>query len=211
MRKIYFVITSIVTLIMGTAIIIQSCSIGRQANSIDKQTGILGKQADSLDAQTKILNRQFELEYIPLVKIGPISINAVPYTPQTGPKSIAVYFSIPIENRQGSAYDIRILDKTIGPVRGNIYGKEIPSLQSALTASAFDLSDGQIRYDKIGIDIPDFEKYLKGEKSFTLKYQIEYNALPEATKDLFVYNYEAMFTNGRFEIVEDKTTRKKGN
>lgn len=168
----------------------------------------VGWQSYNLNRQTNILKQQFELEYIPVVRIGAISFNAVPYTETTSTPSIAVYFSIPIENRHGFAYKVKIVEKTLDlrPTRDK-YGLETPSLQSSLTNSTFDLSNGQIRYDKIGIDIPQLEKYLKGEESFTLQYRIEYKGMPEATKDIFIYDYQVAFTKGQFEVVKDETRR----
>lgn len=169
----------------------------------------VGWQSYNLNQQTNIIKKQFELEYVPVIKISAISLNAVPYTETTGNQSIAVYFSIPIENKHGFAYDVKIVEKTLDlrPYRDK-YGLETPSLQSPLTSGTFDLSNGQIRYDRIGIDIPNLEKYLKGEASFILKYRIEYRAMPEVTKDVFIYNYDVAFTNGRFEIIKEKIERK---
>ena len=122
MKKIVFctnittVCASIATVVMAGALVYQSVILGRQSEALSRQT-------EALEDQAKITKKQFELEYIPLVRIGAVSVNGVPYTETSGSQSLVLYFSIPIENRHGIAYDVTIVKKELVLLRGT-YGLE---------------------------------------------------------------------------------------
>lgn len=198
---------SIATCVMAGVMFYQTKSMEKQSISLEEQTRALKKQASSIEAQTQILQKNFELEYIPVVKIGAIAFNFVEYTEQTGSsKSVAMYFTIPIENKHGYAYNVKIIKKDIALPRGK-YGLETPCIQGALTKRPFELSPGQIKYDQIGIDDTpaNFKKIMDGEDNATLEYRIEYEALPEVRKGIYIYNYVIRFSGGRQEVTIEET------
>ena len=170
--------------------------------------GFIGWQSFSLNRQTNIIKKNFELEYIPVVKIGAVAFNFVEYPTQSG-SGLAMYFTIPIENKHGYAYRVKILKKDITLLRGK-FGLETPCIQSPLTKRSFELSPGQIKYDQIGIDEEpvNFEKFRKGGAVFTIEYKIQYEAMPEARRDIYTYNYIIEFRGVEQRVVVEETTRK---
>lgn len=189
----------------------QTKSMEKQGALLEIQTQALKSQAASIESQTKILQKNFELEYIPVVKIGAIAFNFVEYTEQTGnSKSVAMYFTVPIENKHGDAYNVRILKKDITLPRGK-YDLETPCIQSPLTKRPFELSPGQIKYDQIGIDDTpaNFKKIMNGEGDAILEYRIEYEALPEVKKASYIYDYVIKFSGGRQEVMVEETVPQK--
>lgn len=170
------------------------------------QTGSIRSQARCIDAQTQILQKNFELTYIPRIKIGPVAFNFVHYNDGTPTGSMAMSFTVPLENEHGYAYKVKIIKKVLTLLRGE-YGLETPCMQSALTRNSFDLSPGTIRYDQIGIDenVPNFELFKRGEASFKLEYIIEYEAMPEVKKGTYVYKYIIEFKGGQQEVIAAET------
>lgn len=198
---------SIATCIMAGVMFSQTKSMEKQGTLLEIQTQALKSQADSIEAQTKILQKNFELEYVPVVKIGAIAFNFVQYTEQSGNK-FAMFFTIPIENKHGYAYNVKILKKDFTILRGK-YGLETPCIQSPLTKRPFELSSGQIYYDKIGIDEEpaNFDKFLKGAGVFTLEYVIQYEAMPEVSHDIYTYKYTIEFRGGTQQVIAEETIR----
>lgn len=201
--------TNLITVFASIATVIMAGALVYQGITLKTQTRSIKRQAESIEAQTQVIKKQFELEYIPVVKIGAISFNVVPYTETSGGNSVALYLTIPIENKHGFAYDIKIVKKVIALLRGT-YGLEDSSLHSPLTQRSFELSNGQIKYDKIGIDETPInaEKYLNGTASFSIEYEITYTAMPEVTNDTFIYYFTIEFKKGRFKIINEQTDRR---
>ena len=200
---------SIATCVMAGVMFSQTKSMEKQGTLLEIQTQALKSQAASIEAQTKILQKSFELQYVPIVKIGPVAFNFIAYNDGTPLGSVAMYFAIPIENEHGFAYKVRIIKKELILLRGKFNPTNAQCMQG-LTQRSFELSGGQIRYDQIGIDENpiNFEKFRKGQANFTLEYIIQYEAMPEVTKDIYIYNYKIKFTGGKQEIIVEKITRK---
>lgn len=200
------ILASFATCIMAIVMVLQTRSMENQAASLEAQTQALQKQAASIGAQTNILQKNFELQYIPRIKIGPVAFNFVHYDDGTASGSMAMYFTIPLENEHGYAYKVKIVKKILTLLRGE-YGLETSCMQNALTRNSFDLSSGTIRYDQIGIDesVSNFEKFKIGAASFKLEYIIEYEAMPEVKKGTYVYKYIIEFKGGQQEVVTEKT------
>ncbi len=171
---------------------------------------IIGWQAFNLNTQTQISQKRFEIENIPVVKIGAISFNASPYIDETGARSVFLSFAIPIKNKHGFAENIRIIKKNLDLIRGS-YDLNTESLQNAYTKMPFDLSFGETIYDKILIDESpqNYAEFLSGKKTFTLEYEIHYTSLPEVTKDTYIYHYKVEIRRGALDILEQRTQRKR--
>lgn len=197
---------SIATCVMAGVMYFQTQSMEKQAISLEEQTKALKSQATSIADQTQILKKNFELQYIPIVKIGAVAFNFIRYKDTPTTESVAMYFTIPIENKHGFAYDVKIIKKELVLLRGKFDLKD-ESLQSALTQHAFELSPGQIKYDQIGIDenVLYFEQMMKGQSSFTLEYTIEYEAMPEVKKGIYIYNYVIEFKGRQQNVVKEET------
>jgi len=174
-------ISTIFTLIVAVAVIIQSCD---------------------LHQQTEILKKQFEIDHMPNIKIGATSLIATYYQASAEDRSVALRFIIPIENNsKATAYDMKILKKELALVRETYNSAETPSLKSTLTARDFDIPAGQTKYDSIFIDesTSNFEKVQSGEAVFSLEYKIQYNTLREIRKEPFIYSYKILYTKGQFQ------------
>lgn len=169
---------------------------------------ILWQQGENLRVQTEITKRRYEIENIPVLRVGIVTLNAAYYQESPETQSVILNFSIPITNKHGFAQDIRIVKKNLNLIRGE-YDLSERSLQSQYTKMPFDLSQGETVYDKILIDESpqNFAKYMRGEKTFTLEYEIHYKALPEVTKDTYIFHYKVALQKGAIEVLEQRTER----
>ncbi|MDD5427978.1 MAG: zinc ribbon domain-containing protein [Candidatus Omnitrophica bacterium] len=198
---------SFATCVMAIVMLAQSSSMEKQSISLEEQTQALKVQAASIKAQTKILQKNFELEYIPVIKIGAVAFNYIPYSDRPDHRLVMMYFIVPIENKHGFAENIKIIKKEIVLLRGTFNLQNAECMRGPLVERPFELSSGQIKYDTIKIDeeAPNFEKVMEGKEAFILEYKIEYEALPGVVKGSYIYNYVIKFSGGRQEVITENT------
>lgn len=170
--------------------------------------GVICWQGYNLHIETQITQKQFEIENIPVVRIGPVSFNATPYVGPDGEASVFLSLAVPVTNKHGFAENVRIVKKDLQLIRGP-YGLSDETMQSPYTKIPFDLSLGETIYDNIHIDESpqNYDEFLKGVKPFILEYEIHYTSMPEVTNDAFVFYYKVKISRGELEVLEQRTTR----
>jgi len=141
----------------------------------------------------------------PKVKIKSVRLKTFPYQDGSKSGSVALKFYVTIKN-EGSAiaYDVDIMKKEIKLVRGH-YNLDDISLQSMYTSTPFNLKPNEIIEDNIFIDEnPEYlQKVLNGNKSFVLKYKIQFYADETQKKEPYTYQYESKFSNGKFQVISE--------